>query len=117
MPLIPRLPRQTGEAATRRLLEVVCRPLEHRRGSQGLEEVIGGATGPGIDYRMTCATGEDLNLHLDAHGDYDIGVFAHNLIRGRRPRTATAAGRCVHVANFTPTQATALPASVSSRHD
>lgn len=31
---------------------------------------------------MTFATGEDLNLHLDAHGDYDISVFAHNLIRG-----------------------------------
>lgn len=36
----------------------------------------------GIDYRMTVTTGGDLNPRLDAHGDYDIGVFAHNLIGG-----------------------------------
>lgn len=47
-----------------------------------VEEVIGGGGRPRwIDYRMTFATGEDLNLHVDAHGDYDTGVFAYNLIR------------------------------------
>lgn len=30
---------------------------------------------------MTFATGEDLNLHVDAYGDYDTGVFAYNLSR------------------------------------
>lgn len=47
-----------------------------------VEEVIGGGGRPRwIDYRMTFATGEDLNLHVDAHSEYDTGVFAYNLIR------------------------------------
>lgn len=47
-----------------------------------VEEVVGGGGRPRwIDYRMTFAAGEDLNLHVDAHGDYDTGVFAYNLIR------------------------------------
>jgi hypothetical protein len=47
-----------------------------------VEELIAGGGRPRwIDYRMTFATGEDLNLHVDAHGDYDTGVFAYNLIR------------------------------------
>jgi hypothetical protein len=49
---------------------------------KAVEEVVGGGGRPRwIDYRMTFATGEDLNLHVDAHGDYDTGVFAYNLIR------------------------------------
>jgi hypothetical protein len=47
-----------------------------------VEEVIAGGGRPRwIDYRMTFPTGEDLNLHVDARGDYDTGVFAYNLIR------------------------------------
>lgn len=47
-----------------------------------VEEAVGGGGRPRwIDYRMTFATGEDLNLHLVAYGDYDTGVFAYNLIR------------------------------------
>lgn len=46
------------------------------------EEVIGGGGRPRwIDYRMTFATGEDLTLHVEGHGDYDTGVFAYNMIR------------------------------------
>jgi hypothetical protein len=47
-----------------------------------MEEVIGDGGRPRwIDYRMTFDTGEVLQLHVDAHGDYDTGVFAYNLIR------------------------------------
>jgi hypothetical protein len=47
-----------------------------------VEEAVGGSGRPRwIDYRMTFSTGEDLNLHLVAYGDYDTGVFAYNLIR------------------------------------
>ena len=46
------------------------------------EETIGNGGRPWwIDYRMTFATGEVLHLHVAAHGDYDTGVFAYNLIR------------------------------------
>lgn len=49
---------------------------------KAVEQVIAGGGRPRwIDYRMTFATGEDLNLHVEAHGDYDTGVFAYNLIR------------------------------------
>jgi hypothetical protein len=34
-----------------------------------------------IDYKMTFATGDELNLHVIAYGDYDTGVLAYNLIR------------------------------------
>jgi hypothetical protein len=30
---------------------------------------------------MVFTTGEVLHLHVVAHGDYDTGVFAYNLIR------------------------------------
>ncbi|MGH3294907.1 MAG: hypothetical protein ACRDP7_24225 [Trebonia sp.] len=47
-----------------------------------VEDVIGDGGRPRwIDYKMTFATGDELNLHVIAHGDYDTGVFAHNLIR------------------------------------
>jgi hypothetical protein len=47
-----------------------------------VEEAIGDGGRPRwIDYKMTFATGDDLNLHVDAHGDYDTGVFGYNLIR------------------------------------
>ncbi|MBO0803895.1 MAG: hypothetical protein J2P25_12575 [Nocardiopsaceae bacterium] len=46
-----------------------------------VEEVIGDGGRPRwIDYKMIFATGEALDLHVDAHGDYDTGVFAYNLI-------------------------------------
>jgi hypothetical protein len=49
---------------------------------QVMEEVIGDGGWPRwIDYRMTFSTGELLHLHVDAHGHYDTGVFAYNLIR------------------------------------
>lgn len=47
-----------------------------------VEEVIGDSGRPRwIDYKMTSATGDELNLHVIAYGDYDTGVFAYNLIR------------------------------------
>lgn len=47
-----------------------------------MEEVIGDGGRPRwIDYRMTFGTGDVLHLHVVAHGDYDTGVFAYNLIR------------------------------------
>ena len=47
-----------------------------------LEEVVGDGGRPRwIDYRMTFNTGGVLHLHLVAHGDYDTGLFAYNLIR------------------------------------
>jgi hypothetical protein len=47
-----------------------------------VEEVIGDGGRPRwVDYRMTFDTGEPLNLHVVAHGDYDTGVFAYNMIR------------------------------------
>jgi len=47
-----------------------------------IEEAIGDGGRPRwIDYRMTFSTGEALHLHVDAHGEYDTGVFAYNLIR------------------------------------
>jgi hypothetical protein len=47
-----------------------------------LEEAIGTGGRPRwIDYRMTFSTHEVLHLHVDAHGDYDTGVFAYNLLR------------------------------------
>jgi hypothetical protein len=47
-----------------------------------VEEVIAGGGRPRwIDYRMTFATGEDLNLHVEPRGDYDTGVFAYTMIR------------------------------------
>ena len=47
-----------------------------------VEEAIGDGGRPRwIDYKMTFATGDELNLHVDAHGEYDTGVFAYNLIR------------------------------------
>lgn len=47
-----------------------------------VEEVIGDGGRPRwIDYKMTFATGDALNLHVIAYGDYDTGVFAYNLIR------------------------------------
>jgi hypothetical protein len=49
---------------------------------QVIEEVIGDGGRPRwIDYQMTFSTGEVLHLHVVAHGDYDTGVFAYNLIR------------------------------------
>jgi len=47
-----------------------------------VEEAIGTGGRPRwIDYRMTFSTDEVLHLHVDAHGDYDTGVFAYNLLR------------------------------------
>jgi hypothetical protein len=47
-----------------------------------VEEVIGDGGRPRwIDYKMTFATGDGLNLHVIAYGGYDTGVFAYNLIR------------------------------------
>ena len=47
-----------------------------------VEEIIGDGGRPRwIDYKMTFATGDELNLHVIAYGDYDTGVFAYNLIR------------------------------------
>lgn len=47
-----------------------------------MEEVIGDGGRPRwIDYRMTFGTSEVLHLHVVAHGYYDTGVFAYNLIR------------------------------------
>jgi hypothetical protein len=47
-----------------------------------VEEAIGDGGRPRwIDYRMTFSTGEVLHLHVVAHGEYDTGVFAYNLIR------------------------------------
>jgi hypothetical protein len=47
-----------------------------------VEEVIGDGGRPRwIDYKMTFATGGELNLHVIAYGDYDTGVFSDNLIR------------------------------------
>jgi hypothetical protein len=49
---------------------------------KAVEEVIGDGGRPRwIDYKMTFATGDELNLHVIAYGDYDTGVFAYNLIR------------------------------------
>jgi hypothetical protein len=49
---------------------------------KAMEEVIGAGGRPRwIDYRMTFSRGEVLHLHVVAHGDYDTGVFAYNLIR------------------------------------
>jgi hypothetical protein len=49
---------------------------------KAVEEVIADGGRPRwIDYKMIFATGDELNLHVDAHGDYDTGVFAYNLIR------------------------------------
>jgi hypothetical protein len=49
---------------------------------KAVEEVIGdGGRLRWFDYKMTFVTGEELNLHADAYGDYDTGVFAYNLIR------------------------------------
>jgi len=46
------------------------------------EETIGAGGRPRwIDCRMIFTTGEVLHLHVVAHGDYDTGVFAYNLIR------------------------------------
>lgn len=46
------------------------------------EEVIGDGGRPRwIDYKMTFATGDELNVHVIAYGDYDTGVFACNLTR------------------------------------
>ena len=47
-----------------------------------MEEAIGDGGRPRwIDYRVTFPTGEALHLHVAAHGDYDTGVFAYNLLR------------------------------------
>ena len=47
-----------------------------------VEEAIGDGGRPRwIDYKMTFATGDELNLHVMANGDYDSGVFAYKLIR------------------------------------
>lgn len=47
-----------------------------------IEEVIGTGGRPRwIDYRMTFTTNEVLHLHVVAHGDYDTGVFAYNVLR------------------------------------
>jgi hypothetical protein len=49
---------------------------------KAVEEVIADGGRPRwIDYKMSFATGDELNLHVDAHGDYDTGLFAYNLIR------------------------------------
>jgi hypothetical protein len=46
------------------------------------EEAIGTGGRPRwVDYRMTFGAGQVLHLHVVAHGDYDTGVFAYNLIR------------------------------------
>ncbi len=42
-----------------------------------------------IDYRMTFGTVEVPHLRVVAHGDYDTGVFAYNLIR---PASGTGLG-------------------------
>jgi hypothetical protein len=47
-----------------------------------VEDVIGDGGRPRwIDYRITSGTGQALHLHVVAHGDYDTGVFAYNIIR------------------------------------
>jgi hypothetical protein len=47
-----------------------------------VEDVIGNGGRPRwIDYRATLDTGQTLHLHVVAHGDYDTGVFAYNIIR------------------------------------
>jgi hypothetical protein len=47
-----------------------------------VEEVIADGGRPRwIDYKMTFTTGDELNLHVIAYGEYDTGVFAYNLIR------------------------------------
>ena len=47
-----------------------------------VEDVIGNGGRPRwIDYRVTFGTGQALHLHVVAHGDYDTGVFAYNIIR------------------------------------
>jgi hypothetical protein len=47
-----------------------------------MEEAVGEGGRPRwVDYRMIYATGEVLQLHVIAHGDYDTGVFAFNMIR------------------------------------
>jgi hypothetical protein len=47
-----------------------------------IEDVIGNGGRPRwIDYRTSFPSGETLNLHIAARGDYDTGVFAYNLIR------------------------------------
>ena len=45
------------------------------------EAIADGGRPRWIDYKMTFATGDELNLHLIAYGEYDTGVFAYNLIR------------------------------------
>src|ERR1700733_10424699 len=48
-----------------------------------VEEAIGDGGRPRwIDYKMTFATGDELNLHVIADGNYDTGVFAYNRARG-----------------------------------
>jgi hypothetical protein len=47
-----------------------------------VEDTIGSGGRPRwMDYRMTFSTGQTLHLHVVAHGDYDTGVFAYNIIR------------------------------------
>jgi hypothetical protein len=47
-----------------------------------VEEVIGDGGRPRwFDYRVTLPVGGTFHLHVDAHGEYDTGVFAYNLIR------------------------------------
>lgn len=50
---------------------------------KAVEEVIrdGGGRPWRVDYKMIFATGEELNLHVAAHGDYDTSVLAYDLIR------------------------------------
>lgn len=61
---------------------MVRRQLECRQVVRVIEEAIGDGGRPRwVDYRMTFATGEVLHLHVVAHGNYDTGVFAYNLIR------------------------------------
>jgi hypothetical protein len=52
------------------------------RAVKATEETIGDGGRPRwIDYRMTFPDGAVLHLHVVAHGDYDTGVFAYNMIR------------------------------------
>src|SRR6266566_6181534 len=80
------LPAEHGDggapASARRVLELVRQALERRQGCQGHRgSHRRWRPAHWIDYRVTLDTGELLHFHVVAHGDYDTGVFAYNLVR------------------------------------